>query len=119
MSKAGVNYYTEYRKTSKLTWEIYVDKLTDFHQCPMVKMCYDFVSIVNISFTTVDSNVDLKVGYIWLLLVFSYMLLFKLAPRSETGYKYHWTEIYIIVTISTMLIEDMRQVRIYYLVLQI
>ena len=55
LSKAGVNYYTEYPKIFRLTWEIYVDKLTDFHQCPLVKMCYDFVSIVNISLTTFDS----------------------------------------------------------------
>jgi len=50
LSNAGVNYYTRYRRSSTITWQIYVNKFKDFHQCPMVKMCYHFVSVTNSSF---------------------------------------------------------------------
>jgi hypothetical protein len=42
-----------------------------------------------------------------MLLAFSNMMLFEM--RSENA-PTHWTKIYVIVTISTMLIEDIRKV---------
>ena len=42
-----------------------------------------------------------------MLLAFSYMMLFKM--KSE-NLSIHWTEIYVIITISAMLIEDIRKV---------
>ncbi|CAF0820629.1 unnamed protein product [Adineta steineri] len=97
LSNAGVNYYTRYRNSSVDSWQTYVERVKDFHQCPMIKMCYHFI------------------GYIWLLLVFSYMVLFKLVPPTDVGREYHWTEIYTIVTISTMLIEYIRRNMFYYI----
>jgi hypothetical protein len=44
--------------------------------------------------------------------VFSYMILFKLVPLEETWHTFHWTELYTIVTMSTILIEHIRQVSI-------
>jgi hypothetical protein len=63
-------------------------------------------------FTVFNIRLVLQLGYIWLLLVFSYMILFRLVPPSDTGHTFHWTELYTIITISTMLIEDIRRVRI-------
>ena len=42
-----------------------------------------------------------------MLLVFSYMMLFKMQIGSTSV---HWTEIYVIITITAMLIEDIRKV---------
>ncbi len=53
-----------------------------------------------------------QASYVWLLLVFSYMMLFKFDPPNRVQHKFHWTEIYTLVTISVMLVEDVRRVRI-------
>jgi hypothetical protein len=45
--------------------------------------------------------------YIWFLLVFSYMMLFQMRSNEDSV---SWTRIYLILTVSTMLIEDFRQV---------
>jgi hypothetical protein len=45
--------------------------------------------------------------YIWVLLVFSYMMLFQMRSNEDSV---RWTKIYLIITVSTMLIEDFRQV---------
>ena len=47
------------------------------------------------------------ISYLIFLLFFSYYLLFELPHANDI----HWTEIYVIVTITTMLIEEIRQVR--------
>jgi len=57
----------------------------------MVRMCYHFIS------------------YVWFLLVFSYMMLYHFDLPSKVT-EIHWTEIYVIITISTMLIEEIRSV---------
>lgn len=44
LSYAGVNYCTRYIKSPVCTWKCYVKKFKHFHQCPMIKICYDFVS---------------------------------------------------------------------------
>ncbi|CAF1613758.1 unnamed protein product, partial [Didymodactylos carnosus] len=88
-SYEGINYYTNYTSSQSCTWDIYWKKFNHFHECPLVKMCYDFLF------------------FIWLLLVFSYMMLYHFDPPDESLYL-HWTEIYVIVTIFTMLLEDIR-----------
>jgi hypothetical protein len=47
-----------------------------------------------------------------MLLAFSYMMLFEIKSENQS---IHWTEIYVIITISAMLIEDMRKVGIFIL----
>ncbi|UJR23620.1 hypothetical protein I4U23_026606 [Adineta vaga] len=98
LSNAGVNYYTKYNDSCSFKWQIYLKKIKDFHECPMTKMGYHFIA------------------YIWLLLVFSYMVLFKLVPPIKNKkHEYHWTEIYTVVTISTMLIEYIRRSIFYHI----
>lgn len=46
--------------------------------------------------------------YIWFLAVFSYVCLFGM---QRDGNLFHWTKIYLIITVSAMLLEDFRQVR--------
>jgi hypothetical protein len=45
--------------------------------------------------------------YIWFLLVFSYMMLFHMIEEENA---LHWTKIYLIITVSAMLIEDVLKV---------
>ncbi|CAF4209881.1 unnamed protein product, partial [Rotaria magnacalcarata] len=46
-------------------------------------------------------------------IVHSYMMLFQFDSPNNTYSAFHWTKIYIIITISTMLAEDMRRVVFY------
>ncbi|CAF1223885.1 unnamed protein product [Adineta ricciae] len=72
----------------------YIQKVRHFHRTPIVRMSYDFLF------------------YIWMLLAFSNVMLFEMkSPHSEL----HWTEIYVIVTISLMLIEDIRKCLMEYI----
>jgi transient receptor potential cation channel subfamily M protein 2 len=67
---------------------IYFRHLKHFHQSPIVKYVYNSVS------------------YILFLLLFSYYLLFDFQILSI-----HWTEILVLIIITTMLIEEIRQVK--------
>ncbi|CAF3799568.1 unnamed protein product [Adineta steineri] len=60
---------------------------------PVVKMSYDFVI------------------YVWFLLVFSYMMLFHMRSDEDRS---DWTKIYLIITVSTMVIEDCRRLIVNY-----
>ncbi|CAF1230708.1 unnamed protein product [Rotaria sordida] len=71
----------------------YLQKVFYFHLAPVVKMCYDFAI------------------YIWFLLVFSYMMLFHMNIEENSV---HWTRIYLIITVSAMLIEDFRKLAVDY-----
>ncbi|CAF3880150.1 unnamed protein product [Rotaria sp. Silwood2] len=90
----GINYYID-KKSSQNDCLKYWTRFIDFHQSPMIKMCYHFIS------------------YIWFLLVFSYMMLYHLdSPASFTIP--HWTEIYVIITVSSMFCEDVRKLYFAY-----
>ncbi|CAF1058024.1 unnamed protein product [Rotaria sordida] len=67
----------------------YWQKLLYFHSAPIVKMNYDFVSSYKCQFT-----------------LFSYVVLFNM-KRDEN--LFCWTKIYLIITVSAMLLEDFRQ----------
>ncbi|CAF1400746.1 unnamed protein product, partial [Didymodactylos carnosus] len=43
-----------------------------------------------------------------------YMMLYKFDAPRDTGGRFHWTEIYVIVTISAMLCEELRQLAYHY-----
>ncbi|CAF1528136.1 unnamed protein product [Rotaria sp. Silwood1] len=49
--------------------------------------------------------------YIWFLLVFSYMMLFDMNIEENPV---HWTKVYLIITVSAMLIEDFRKLAVDY-----
>ncbi len=91
LSSQGINYYSEKKTNKSSEWSRSWKKFIYFHQSPIVRMSYHFIS------------------YIWFLLVFSHMMLYHFDLPSE-GTRVHWTEIYVIVTISTMLIEEFRRV---------
>ncbi len=70
----------------------YFRRLKHFHEAPCIKFVYNAVS------------------YIFFLLLFSYYLLFAFQPPTDQIPSINWTEILVIIIISTMLIEDIRQV---------
>ncbi|CAF4886108.1 unnamed protein product, partial [Rotaria sp. Silwood1] len=90
LSSEGINYYTDIKSTKIESFTEYWSKFKYFHQSPMIKMCYHFIS------------------YIWFLLVFSYMMLYHLDSPSTFTIP-HWTEIYVIITIFTMSCEEVRK----------
>ncbi|CAF1002638.1 unnamed protein product [Adineta steineri] len=85
LSTKGINYYTDEKKTKK-----YWTRFRYFHESPFIRMCYHFIS------------------YIWFLLVFSYMMLYHLDSPATFRIP-HWTEIYVIITVSTMVCEEIRK----------
>ncbi|CAF1238406.1 unnamed protein product [Adineta steineri] len=85
LSTKGINYYTDEKKTEK-----YWTRFQYFHGSPFIRMCYHFIS------------------YIWFLLVFSYMMLYELNDPDTLEIP-HWTEIYVIITVSTMFCEEIRK----------
>ncbi|CAF0984122.1 unnamed protein product [Adineta steineri] len=85
LSTKGINYYTDEKKTKK-----YWTRFQYFHGSPFIRMCYHFIS------------------YIWFLLVFSYMMLYHLDSPNTLKIP-HWTEIYVIITVSTMFCEEIRK----------
>jgi len=91
LSSQGINYYSEKKTNKSSKWSRFWKKFIYFHQSPIVRMSYHFIS------------------YIWFLLVFSYMMLYHFDLPSQVT-RVHWTEIYVIITISTMLIEEFRRV---------
>ena len=63
-----------------------------FHESPIVKYSYNSVS------------------YIIFLLLFSYYLLFDFQILKNENLNVHWTEILVIIIVTSMLIEEIRQV---------
>ncbi|CAF4324388.1 unnamed protein product, partial [Rotaria sordida] len=90
LSQDGINYYVNKQNTKDEKSTTYWKHFRYFHESPMVKMSYHFIS------------------YLWFLLVFSYMMLYHLDGRNTFDIP-HWTEIYVIITVSTMLVEEVRR----------
>ncbi|CAF0985545.1 unnamed protein product, partial [Didymodactylos carnosus] len=86
LNEIGINYTDDYGKDS--TWW---QRVRHFHWSPVAKYSYNCI------------------GYLWFLLIFSYFMLFNFDPISSVGYKIHWTEVLTILTITTMLVEDLQQ----------
>ncbi|CAF3716629.1 unnamed protein product [Adineta steineri] len=82
LSTKGINYYAD-KESTKNEFKKYWTRFCYFHASPFIRMCYHFIS------------------YIWFLLVFSYMMLYHLDSPDTLGIP-HWTEIYVIITVSTM-----------------
>lgn len=67
LSYAGVNYCTRYTDSTVWTWKSYIKKIKHFHQCPMVKMCYHFVSLT-LYFCTGDAVlITMNLGQLYLV----------------------------------------------------
>jgi hypothetical protein len=91
----GINYCDTYTAQSDYCsrgWFNYFRRLKQFHESPIIKFSYN------------------SVGYIFFLLLFSYYLLFNFNPPTDDIPSIHWTEILVIIIVSTMLIEEIRQV---------
>ncbi|CAM2727627.1 unnamed protein product [Rotaria socialis] len=69
----------------------YLRHLKEFHESPFVKFSYNAAS------------------YIFFLLLFSYYLLFDFNIPTDEVPSIHWTEILVIIIVTTMLFEDIRQ----------
>ncbi|CAF3454781.1 unnamed protein product [Rotaria sp. Silwood1] len=89
LSSHGINYYMV-KKSPKNCFARFGTRFIDFHNSPMIEMWYHLIS------------------YIWFLLVFSYMMLYH-CDSPATFTVPHWTEIYVIITISSMFIEECRK----------
>ncbi|CAF1176442.1 unnamed protein product [Rotaria sp. Silwood1] len=86
----GVTYPMSSGYSQRLTCRSYLKRLISFHESPMIKMIYDFIANV------------------WLLLTFSYMMLYHFDPPMDKKLP-HWTEIFVIITVTTILLEHIRQ----------
>jgi hypothetical protein len=89
----GINYSDGYVwKSNKYLkpYLTYLRYIKHFHESPIVKYSYNSVS------------------YIVFLLLFSYYLLFAFEIPSLG---IHWTEIVVIMIVTTMLLEEIRQVK--------
>ncbi|CAF3900565.1 unnamed protein product [Rotaria sp. Silwood2] len=93
LSQDGINYYVDEQNSKEGKGTTSWERFRYFHESPMVKMSYHFIS------------------YLWFLLVFSFMMLYHLDGRNTFDIP-HWSEIYVIITVSTMLYEEAR--RLYY-----
>jgi hypothetical protein len=94
----GINYYDScaWRSNSSSQKCLrYFYRLQHFHEAPYIKYLYNVA------------------GYIFFLLLFSYYLLFDFNPPTDQIPSIHWTEILVIVIVSTMLIEDIRKVNFH------
>ncbi|CAF4967766.1 unnamed protein product [Rotaria sp. Silwood1] len=90
----GINYSDIY------TWQSdsclqgcldYFRQLKQFHESPLIKFSYNAAS------------------YIFFLLLFSYYLLFNFKSSTNGSSRIHWTEVLLIIIVTTMLFEDIRQ----------
>ncbi|CAF1054407.1 unnamed protein product [Adineta steineri] len=90
----GINYSDSYMwrstKYSK-SYLTYLRHLKHFHESPIVKYSYNSAS------------------YIIFLLLFSYYLLFNFEIPTDEIPSIHWTEIFVILMVTTMLFEEIRQ----------
>ncbi|CAF1277108.1 unnamed protein product [Rotaria sordida] len=90
----GINYSYIYESRSGYRLQRsfnYFRHLKQFHESPFIKFSYNAVS------------------YIFFLLLFSYYLLFNFKSPTNESPSIHWTEILVIIIITTMLFEDIRQ----------
>ncbi|CAF3258135.1 unnamed protein product [Rotaria sp. Silwood2] len=83
LSEEGINYYVDEQNSKDETCSNYWKRFKYFHESSMI-------------------------SYLWFLLVFSYMMLYHLDGRN-TFIIPHWTEIYVIITVSTMFCEEGRR----------
>ncbi|CAF4285885.1 unnamed protein product [Rotaria sp. Silwood2] len=94
LNNYGINYSDIYASSPDCCSQgcfNYFRRLKQFHESPFVKFSYNSAS------------------YIFFLLLFSYYLLFNFkSPTNETP-SIHWTEILVIIIVTTMLFEDIRQ----------
>lgn len=93
----GINYSDNYEWRSSecaQPYFTYLRHLKQFHESPIVKYSYTAFS------------------YILFLLLFSYYLLFNFEMPTDDIPSIHWTEILVIIIVTTMLIEEIRQVKI-------
>ncbi|CAF2738067.1 unnamed protein product [Rotaria sp. Silwood2] len=90
LSEEGINYYADEKSPKERKRITYWRLFRYFHESPFIKMSYHFIS------------------YVWFLLVFSYMMLYHLDGRNTFTIP-HWTEIYVIFTVTTMLCEEGRK----------
>ncbi|CAF4001686.1 unnamed protein product, partial [Rotaria sp. Silwood1] len=91
LSEEGINYYIDRQHSKQDTCTNYWTRFRYFHESPMIKMSYHFMS------------------YVWFLLVFSYMMLYHLDGRNTFTIP-DWSEIYVIITVSTMFCEEARRI---------
>ncbi|CAF1150453.1 unnamed protein product [Adineta steineri] len=87
LAKNGIDYGDDYQTNEPIR-----KHFLHFHNRPIVKYCYTCF------------------GYILFLLFFSYYMLFAFDPPSDSNPDIHWTEILTIIFVTTMFLEDCRQV---------
>ncbi|CAF1134485.1 unnamed protein product [Rotaria sp. Silwood1] len=90
----GINYSDIYAWQSDCYFQGCLDyfrHLKQFHESPLIKFSYNSAS------------------YIFFLLLFSYYLLFDFKSPTNENLRAHWTEILLIIIVTTMLFEDIRQ----------
>ncbi|CAF1480220.1 unnamed protein product, partial [Rotaria sordida] len=90
LSEEGINYYVDEQNSNEEKRTNYWKRFRYFHENPLIKMSYHFIS------------------YVWFLLVFSYMMLYRLDALNTCPIP-HWTEFYVIITVSTMFCEEARR----------
>lgn len=93
-----ISYSDSYVWRSSKFWKPYLTyfrHIKHFHESPVVKYSYNTVS------------------YIIFLLLFSYYLLFDFNIPTNDNPTIHWTEILVIIIVTTMLIEEFRQVKFF------
>lgn len=73
-------------------YSTYIQHLKVFHESPLVKYAYNCI------------------GYVIFLLLFCYYLLFDFKIPTNENPNIHWTEVFVIIVVTTMLIEEIRQV---------
>ncbi|CAF3741642.1 unnamed protein product [Adineta steineri] len=86
LKKNGIDYTDDYGAHGTIFQHFF-----HFHNRPIVKYCYTCF------------------GYVLFLLFFSYYMLFAFFPLSKENPNIHWTEILTIITVTTMLFEEIRQ----------
>ncbi|CAF1045612.1 unnamed protein product [Rotaria sordida] len=86
LKKTGIDYTNDYGKS-----ETVFRHFLHFHNRPIVKYFYTCF------------------GYALFLLCFSYYMLYAFDPLSNGTLRIHWTEILTIITVTTMLVEEVRQ----------
>ncbi|CAF0987789.1 unnamed protein product [Adineta ricciae] len=77
-------------KSSCKPLSINLANILEFHQCPVVKFSYDCIH------------------YLLIVLLFSYVQLFRFDPLTMQTSSIHWTEILLVILISCMLISAFR-----------
>ncbi|CAF4274094.1 unnamed protein product [Rotaria socialis] len=87
LKKNGIDYTDDYDNNATV-----FQHFLHFHDRPIVKYYYTCF------------------GYALFLLFFSYYMLFAFDPPSDDIPSIHWTEILTIITVTSMLVEEFRQI---------